>query len=203
MGNCFAKNKDSETGYKGYTAQGRGIDSHYQAPPQPVSHYPKPSTQQLFPNIPQKPGAATHQPGMPSTQAPSPRPAQKLDTNIILGKPFEDVRSHYSLGKELGRGQFGVTYLCTEIATGKKYACKSISKRKLVTKSDKDDMNREIQIMQHLSGQPNIVEFKGAYEDKQSVHLVMELCEGGELFDRIIAKVITVNGLQLQFAGKL
>ncbi|MED6216178.1 Calcium-dependent protein kinase 33 [Stylosanthes scabra] len=42
--------------------------------------------------------------------------------------------------------------------------------------------------MQHLSGQPNIVEFKGAYEDKHSVHVVMELCAGGELFDRIIAK---------------
>ncbi|KAK8626470.1 hypothetical protein V6N13_134113 [Hibiscus sabdariffa] len=49
-------------------------------------------------------------------------------------------------------------------------------------------MRREVQIMQHLSGQPNIVEFKGAYEDKQSVHLVMELCAGGELFDRIIAR---------------
>ncbi|KAH9610519.1 hypothetical protein KSS87_000991 [Heliosperma pusillum] len=39
-----------------------------------------------------------------------------------------------------------------------------------------------------MSGQNNIVEFKGAYEDKMSVNLVMELCEGGELFDRIIAK---------------
>lgn len=38
--------------------------------------------------------------------------------------------------------------------------------------------------MQYLSGQPNIVE-TGAYEDRQSVHLVMELCEGGELFDKI------------------
>ncbi|KAK3025542.1 hypothetical protein RJ639_041020, partial [Escallonia herrerae] len=111
---------------------------------------------------------------------------QKLDT--ILGKPYEDVKARYTLGKELGRGQFGVTYLCTENATCQQYACKSISKRKLVTKSDKEDLRREIQIMQHLSGQPNIVEFKGAYEDKQSVHLVMELCAGGELFDRIIAK---------------
>ncbi|PKI56864.1 hypothetical protein CRG98_022751 [Punica granatum] len=41
--------------------------------------------------------------------------------------------------------------------------------------------------MQHLSGQPNVVEFKGAFEDRHSVHLVMELCAGGELFDRIIA----------------
>ncbi|KAL0305931.1 UNVERIFIED_CONTAM: Calcium-dependent protein kinase [Sesamum radiatum] len=49
-------------------------------------------------------------------------------------------------------------------------------------------MKREVHIMQHLSGQPNIVEFKGAYEDRHSVHLVMELCGGGELFDRIIAQ---------------
>ena len=49
-------------------------------------------------------------------------------------------------------------------------------------------MRREVQIMYHLSGQPGVVELKGAYEDKSSVHLVMELCAGGELFDRIIAK---------------
>ncbi|CAA0828612.1 Calcium-dependent protein kinase 33 [Striga hermonthica] len=115
-------------------------------------------------------------------------PPARPPAHTILGKPYEDVRAHYNLGKELGRGQFGVTHLCTEIASGRQYACKSISKRKLVTKGDKEDMRREVQIMQHLSGQPNIVEFKGAYEDRQSVHLVMELCAGGELFDRIIAK---------------
>ena len=42
--------------------------------------------------------------------------------------------------------------------------------------------------MHHLAGQANIVELKGAYEDKHSVNLVMELCAGGELFDRIIAR---------------
>lgn len=57
-----------------------------------------------------------------------------------------------------------------------------------MSKNDRDDIKREIQIMQHLSGQPNIVEIKGSYEDRYSVHLVMELCAGGELFDRIIAQ---------------
>ncbi|XAR61610.1 Non-specific serine/threonine protein kinase [Bertholletia excelsa] len=90
--------------------------------------------------------------------------------------------------KELGRGQFGITYLCEELATGREFACKSISRRKLVSDKDIKDVKREIMILQHLSGQPNIVEFKGAYEDRSNLYLVMELCTGGELFDRITAK---------------
>ena len=31
-----------------------------------------------------------------------------------------------------------------------------------------------------------MVQLKGTYEDKQHVHLVMELCTGGELFDSIV-----------------
>lgn len=99
-----------------------------------------------------------------------------------------DITQIYDLDKELGRGQFGITYLCTEKSTGLKYACKSISRRKLVTEKDIEDVRREIGILEHLSGQPNIVEFKGAYEDRSNLHLVMELCSGGELFDRITAK---------------
>lgn len=42
--------------------------------------------------------------------------------------------------------------------------------------------------MHHLSEHPNVVRIKGAYEDAVFVHLVMELCAGGELFDRIVQK---------------
>ena len=40
--------------------------------------------------------------------------------------------------------------------------------------------------MHHLKGHPNITYLRDTYEDKQSVHLVMDLCAGGELFDAII-----------------
>ncbi|RLM66096.1 calcium-dependent protein kinase 29-like [Panicum miliaceum] len=106
----------------------------------------------------------------------------------VLQRPMVDVRTLFHLERKLGSGQFGTTYLCTERATGLKYACKSVSKRKLVRRADVDDMRREITILQHLSGQPNVAEFKGAFEDADAVHLVMELCTGGELFDRITAK---------------
>ncbi|XP_078438565.1 calcium-dependent protein kinase 34-like [Wolffia australiana] len=122
--------------------------------------------------------------GLPRA-APAKSPAA---VGPVLGRPMEDVRQTYTIGKELGRGQFGVTHHCIHRATGQHFACKTIAKRKLVNKEDIEDVRREVQIMHHLTGQANIVELKGAYEDKQSVHLVMELCAGGELFDRIIAK---------------
>lgn len=92
------------------------------------------------------------------------------------------------MGKKLGQGQFGTTYLCTHKSTGALYACKSIPKRKLLCREDYEDVWREIQIMHHLSEHPNVVQIKGTYEDSLFVHLVMELCGGGELFDRIVQK---------------
>ncbi|RZR73111.1 hypothetical protein BHM03_00020285 [Ensete ventricosum] len=124
----------------------------------------------------------------PISTATCTSPPKPAAIGPVLGRPMEDVCATYSLGKELGRGQFGVTHLCTHKDTGEKLACKTIAKRKLANKEDIEDVRREVQIMYHLAGQPNIVELKGAYEDKQSVHLVMELCAGGELFDRVIAK---------------
>ncbi|KAA8520064.1 hypothetical protein F0562_014320 [Nyssa sinensis] len=191
MGACLSKKKVSETDHNGYRSGRGGGTGYQQSYQQPVvQSYQKPSTQYNQPQ-PERHHQPQPQHPIPSPLKPAPpstRPAQTSDAGTILGKPFEDIGSHYTLGKELGRGQFGVTYLCTEKSTSRQYACKSILKRKLFSKNDKEDMKREIQIMQHLSGQPNIVEFRGAYEDRQSVHLVMELCAGGELFDRIIAQ---------------
>ncbi|XP_057963614.1 calcium-dependent protein kinase 26 [Malania oleifera] len=107
---------------------------------------------------------------------------------FVLGHKTPNIRDLYTLGRKLGQGQFGITYLCKEISTGIEFACKSISKRKLISKEDVEDVRREIQIMHHLAGHKNIVTIKGAYEDQHYVHIVMELCAGGELFDRIIQR---------------
>ncbi|KAH7661642.1 Non-specific serine/threonine protein kinase protein [Dioscorea alata] len=111
-----------------------------------------------------------------------------LQIDSVLKRKTENLKDIYSLGRKLGQGQFGTTYLCIEKATGKEYACKSIAKRKLTTEEDVEDVRREIQIMHHLSGHPNVISIKGAYEDAVAVHVVMELCAGGELFDRIIQR---------------
>ncbi|XP_057497270.1 calcium-dependent protein kinase 20-like [Actinidia eriantha] len=111
-----------------------------------------------------------------------------LQVDSVLQRKTGNMKEIYSLGRKLGQGQFGTTFLCAEKATGKEFACKSIAKRKLTTEEDVEDVRREIQIMHHLAGHPNVISIVGAYEDAVAVHVVMELCAGGELFDRIIQR---------------
>ncbi|CAN0879295.1 Calcium-dependent protein kinase 2 [Linum grandiflorum] len=111
-----------------------------------------------------------------------------LQTDSVLKTKTGHLKEYYNLGRKLGHGQFGTTFLCVEKGTGNHYACKSIAKRKLLTMDDVEDVRREIEIMHHLSGHPNIIKIKSAFEDSVAVHVVMELCSGGELFDRIIKK---------------
>lgn len=100
----------------------------------------------------------------------------------------DNIFEKYRFGKELGRGEFGITHQCFEIETGETFACKTISKSKLRSEINVEDVRREVAIMRILPKHPNIVTFKEAFEDNEAVYFVMELCEGGELFDRIVSK---------------
>ncbi|RWW23343.1 hypothetical protein GW17_00012416 [Ensete ventricosum] len=83
----------------------------------------------------------------PISTATCTSPPKPAAIGPVLGRPMEDVCATYSLGKELGRGQFGVTHLCTHKDTGEKLACKTIAKRKLANKEDIEDVRREVQII--------------------------------------------------------
>lgn len=120
----------------------------------------------------------------PNPYSGSPAPIRVLKDFF----PKTRISDKYILGRELGRGEFGVTYLCTDRETREALACKSISKKKLRTAVDIEDVRREVAIMSSLPDHPNIVKLRATYEDNEAVHLVMELCEGGELFDRIVAR---------------
>ena len=109
-------------------------------------------------------------------------------SRVLKDSSGDNILERYELGKELGRGEFGITHQCFDRETREAYACKKISKAKLRTEIDVEDVRREVEIMRHLPKHPNIVRFREAFEDKEAVYLVMELCHGGELFDRIVAK---------------
>ncbi|CAM8968244.1 unnamed protein product [Rhodiola kirilowii] len=111
-----------------------------------------------------------------------------LDKNFGYSKQFV---AHYELGEEVGRGHFGYTCL----AKGKKgnlkghnVAVKVIPKSKMTTAIAIEDVRREVKILSALTGHKNLVQFLGSYEDDDNVHVVMELCKGGELLDRILSR---------------
>ena len=78
-----------------------------------------------------------------------------------------DCWQKYEQGKVVGKGSFGTTYLVTEKDTRKQYAVKMISKRKLTSVEEVEDIQREVRIMHHLAGHPNVVQLKDVFEDKR------------------------------------
>lgn len=111
-----------------------------------------------------------------------------LDKNFGYSKNFDN---HYELGEEVGRGHFGYT----SAAKGKRgslkghdVAVKVIPKSKMTTAIAIEDVRREVKILRALTGHRNLVQFYDAYEDEENVYIVMELCKGGELLDRILAR---------------
>jgi len=108
----------------------------------------------------------------------------------VFGWP-RDLTDKYILGKTLGAGSFGVVREGVDIATGRRYAVKSISKapkRGLTTPRYLLKLRTEVEIMQQLGYSLDAVNLKDVFEDNGAVHLVMQLCEGGALFERIDRK---------------
>lgn len=112
------------------------------------------------------------------------RVASLFDT-ILEASQVADLKDRYILGEQLGWGQFGVIRACSDKFTGEVLACKSIAKDKLVTHDEARSIKLEIEILSRLSGHPNVVNLKAVYEEENYVHLLMELCAGGELFHRL------------------
>ncbi|RWR90003.1 CDPK-related kinase 5 [Cinnamomum micranthum f. kanehirae] len=111
-----------------------------------------------------------------------------LDKSFGFSKHFG---SKFEVGGELGRGHFG--YTCSARFKkgefkGKQVAVKVISKAKMTTAIAIEDVRREVKILRALTGHNNLVQFYDAYEDHDNVYIVMELCEGGELLDRILSR---------------
>lgn len=114
----------------------------------------------------------------------------KLGEDVVFGYQT-DIKSKYKLGSELGRGQFGVTLAARRVddASDKtEYAVKTIKKKILTSEEAVEDVRREVKIMEELKDQPNVVHLFEVFEDRQTVYIVMECANGGELFDRIIEK---------------
>ena len=113
-----------------------------------------------------------------------------VEKNITFGKQTfvgrmnGDLEDKYDILEEIGIGGYSRVLKIQNIETGKLYACKELQKNEL---ADIDSFNREIDILIKLD-HPNIIKLYEVYENEDFIYIVMELCNGGELFDRIIKR---------------
>ena len=98
--------------------------------------------------------------------------------------------SYHINPKELGHGHYGVVRKCMHRETKEWLAIKSIRKSKV---GRIEVLKREIDILKEVD-HPNIIKLRAVFEDQKYLHLITELCTGGELFDRIIDKTNSAEG---------
>lgn len=97
------------------------------------------------------------------------------------------IKVNYDIISELGKGGYGKVLEVRHKKTNAIRACKYISKLKIKEK-DLQRIRREINILKKAD-HPNIVKVYEIYETKRSLYIIMEKCNGGELFDRIIDNI--------------
>ena len=117
-----------------------------------------------------------HANGPISSRFPEQRAASSLDYKRITAK--------YKLSQTvLGAGNFGKVFLASSAADPDfKVAIKTISKKKV--QDQLHTIRDEIKILSTLD-HPNIIKYYETYESPNYIYLVMEYCQGGELFEKL------------------
>ena len=98
-----------------------------------------------------------------------------------------DYLSNYNIRGIIGKGTFSVVKLGENKATKEKVAIKILQKNKILSKEDLVRIEREIHILRRLN-HPNVIKIHHIFEDQKNFYIIMEFCENGELFNRIVEK---------------
>ncbi len=90
--------------------------------------------------------------------------------------------------KKIGKGNFASVYLAEKLESGKNYAVKAFSKEAAYSEDKgKECLIKEIEIMRSLSHK-NCMKLFEVFESENSLYIVVELLEGGLLYDKVKAK---------------
>ena len=106
---------------------------------------------------------------------------QKLIQENAAHDAIEDT---FTLSGTLGSGATSTVRKCTHKLTGDVFACKTLALNRL-TPDMRKTLACEVKIMKSLD-HPNIVKLRSTFVEPYTLHIVMECCAGGELFDRLV-----------------
>ena len=98
----------------------------------------------------------------------------------------KEYTEDYIVTRALGEGSFGEVKLAQSKATGDMRAIKIIAKSKLKSSDDAKALKQECNLLLKYGVHPNIAQLYEVYNSPDAVSMVMELVDGGDLFDGII-----------------
>ncbi|CAK4072469.1 unnamed protein product [Aphanomyces euteiches] len=101
---------------------------------------------------------------------------------VAIDRPLH-FRDKYILGGALGEGSYASVKKARNKETGTMYAVKVFKKANL-SPDDEKDIHSEVEILSRLK-HPNVLNLIDFYSELKHYYIVTDLCEGGELFDRI------------------
>lgn len=106
----------------------------------------------------------------------------------VIRESKEDYKKYFQQGKTLGSGAFATVFVGTKYSSGKDYAIKCVDRTKM-NWSGRDALQDEIASLKQCRGGPNIVQLYEVFTpNTRQCYLVMELLQGGELFECILKK---------------
>ncbi|KAL1552932.1 non-specific serine/threonine protein kinase [Salvia divinorum] len=119
----------------------------------------------------------------------------------------KSLSDEYEINEILGRGGFSVVRRGTEKSTpnnnnNKNVAVKTLRRFAAAAQTNPKSTKQSLisdallanellvmrRIVEDVSPHPNVIHLYDVCEDSAGIHLILELCSGGELFDRIVAQ---------------
>ncbi|XP_053556212.1 serine/threonine-protein kinase Nek1 [Bombina bombina] len=89
----------------------------------------------------------------------------------------------YARVRKIGEGSFGIAILVKAKEDGKQYVIKEIGISKMSNK-EREESRREVAVLANMK-HPNIVQYRESFEESGCLYIVMDYCEGGDLFKKI------------------
>lgn len=88
--------------------------------------------------------------------------------------------------QKIGEGSFGKAFLVKDKENSQQYVIKEINISKMSNK-EREESRREVAVLANMK-HPNIVLYRESFEENGCLYIVMDYCEGGDLFKKINAQ---------------
>lgn len=111
---------------------------------------------------------------------------RRISQKQFVGRVNEEISDNYEDIKLLGQGAYSIVILAKQRPTGILRCVKKIAKKNF-TKAENENIMNEIKVLKEVD-HPNVINIVEYYESLNSLYIVTEYLDGGELFDKIEQK---------------